>query len=253
MYQQRLIFTGPKIIEVEKVHTSRCKGKRKRSPNHKPTPEAIQKQNLKLANDHLRQILNTNFRENDLHIILTYNPKFKTDMSNVSKHRTYFINKLRREFRKLGKELQYIYVTGNVDKDYDDEERKKYKHNDTAMHHHFIIKDIDYKIITGIWKKFGRVLFYPLDDGDLTALANYFVEHTKNNFRDANSSLKKKWSCSRNLKKPIIKKKRIKADSWTEHPKPFKGYMIITDSVRYGVSEITGYPYQYYRMIKIQC
>ena len=27
--------------------------------------------------------------------------------------------------------------------------------------------------------------------------------------------------------------------------------MIIPDSIEYGVSEITGYPYQYYRMIKI--
>lgn len=43
----------------------------------------------------------------------------------------------------------------------------------------------------------------------------------------------------------------VKADSWREYPKAPKGYMIIPDSIEYGVSEITGYPYQYYRMIKI--
>lgn len=53
------------------------------------------------------------------------------------------------------------------------------------------------------------------------------------------------------LVKPIVKRKVVSANSWREYPQAPKGYMIIPESIEYGVSEITGYPYQYYRMIKI--
>ena len=51
--------------------------------------------------------------------------------------------------------------------------------------------------------------------------------------------------------KPVVKRKVVSANSWRETPKVPQGYMLIADSVEYGVSEITGYPYQYYRAIKI--
>lgn len=246
-----MYFTGD-VIEVEKLHTSKtCKDKL-RNKKTKSTPEKIKKHNEKLANDRLRRLVNCNFSENDLHVVLTYEKDKRPIPKDMIKYTKKFFTSLRGEYKKQGQELKYIYVSGIVDKDYNSDECENYKHKEVAPHHHIIINEIGYKIITKLWR-YGRVMIYPLDgSGDYINLANYFLEHTKNNFRDIDSPIKKRWSCSRNLKKPKVTKEQVRSSSWREYPKAKEGYIIITDSVKYGVSEITGYPYQFYRMIRIK-
>ena len=55
----------------------------------------------------------------------------------------------------------------------------------------------------------------------------------------------------RNLKKPVEKVEIIRANTWKEDPKPVKGYELVKDSVKSGVSEVTGYGYQYYMLLRV--
>lgn len=253
MYEQ-LEFTMGDIIEVERKHTKKCPPKGGRIKRTKPTPESVKKYNEKIAEDYFRRKFHCNFFEDDLHIVLGYPKGCRPTNVRIKKDIKAFQADMRKEYRKLGLLFQYMHVTGYYNKDgipdsgYDE-------HDETTIHHHMVMKSIDYRIVTKVWKKRGgRVWFYPLDDeGDYTALVTYFIGHTKNLFRDKSSPCKKKWSCSRNLKEPPLpKKKEIKASTWRDDPKPKKGYKIVTDSIRYGVSEVTGYPYMFYRMVRIK-
>ncbi len=252
MHVKKMYFAG-ETIEVEKTYSKKTGKHIKRAKREKPTPEKVKKYNEKKAGDILRRKVNTNFTTDDIHLVLTYKENLRPDPKQASRNLKYFLAKLRAEFKKINSELRYISITGYLDKDYDPEIDDDYtKHKEVAIHHHLIINATDYKIITKCWREFGRAMMFPLDEvGDYTELANYFIRHTNHIFRDIDSPCKKRWSCSRNLKEPILKVKEVKADSWREEPKPVKGYMIIKNSIQYGVSEITGYPYQFYRMIKI--
>ena len=43
----------------------------------------------------------------------------------------------------------------------------------------------------------------------------------------------------------------IRANTWKEDPKPVIVYDIMKDSVKSGVSEVTGYGYQYYMLLRV--
>lgn len=65
---------------------------------------------------------------------------------------------------------------------------------------------------------------------------------------DPDSPCKKRWTPSRNLKKPIITKTIVKADSWRKTPKIWKNYTL--EDLYTGYSDYTGYPYRKYSMIR---
>lgn len=253
MYIKRT-YTAGLTKEVEKIYSSKYGKNHKRAGQEKPTPEKVKKYNAKLAEDRFRRKMNTNFGADDLHIVLTYIKSKRPPPDRAAKNLKKAIAKARKEYRKQGLELKYMAVTGYGEDDgISPEDKEKYGHDEVAMHHHIVVNYIDIRIWTEIWKEFGRAWVFPLDDtGDYTLLANYFIEHGKQHFREPNGATKKRYSCSRNLKEPEIREKAVNAESWRKNPVPEKGYYIDRDSVRYGVSEITGYPYQFYRMIKIQ-
>ena len=62
---------------------------------------------------------------------------------------------------------------------------------------------------------------------------------------------KKRWNSSRNLIIPEPKIEIVSADDWKKDPVVPKGFMLVPDSLIYGVSEVTGYPYQFYRLVQI--
>lgn len=253
MYELRHYFAGD-IVEVEFMHTKKCPPKGVRATRTKPTPEDVKKYNEKIAEDYLRRKFHCNFYENDLHIVLGYPQKYRPKNEQIKKDLKAFKKAMRKEYKKLELPFKYMHVTGFYDKDgMPDSEYNE--HDETTVHHHMVMNSIDYRIITAEWKKIGgRVWFYPLDDeGDYTALVTYLIGHTKNLFREKASPTKKRWSCSRNLKDPPPPKtKVVHAATWRKDPKAIKGYKLITDSIKRDVSNITGYPYMFYRMVKIK-
>ncbi|WP_373482879.1 hypothetical protein [Acetobacterium sp.] len=205
----------------------------------KPTSEQMQVINERNAETKLRRLINTNYGQGDLHIVLTYAKEKRLAPEKAKIELEKFIRKIRAEYRKNNEELRYILVT-------------EYKRK--SIHHHLIANTIDHvtaKDFDRIWTN-GRINFTPLDDkGQYSDLAAYLIKETRKTFREPGSPSRKRWNASKNLKKPEIKKEIIKAKEWRKVPEPVKGYIIDTDSIREGFHDFTGWPYQVYSMIRV--
>lgn len=225
-----------KTVEVEKYYTYKYKAKgTKRGEIIKPTSEQQQKINDMLAEKKLRQKMNANFGEGDYHIVPGYRKEEKPNSKEeMRKDADDFLKKLRKEYKKQGKELKYIHVMEIGSKG--------------AMHHHLVINHIDTRIIQKCWKK-GRIKVYPLDEtGQYSKLAAYFVKQTSKS-KEIQS---KRWSCSKNLIIPEPEVEIITQREWfRKDVKPKKGYYIDKESIYSGISEFTGYGCLRYTMIKI--
>ena len=89
------------------------------------------------------------------------------------------------------------------------------------------------------------------NSGQYGALAAYLIKETTKTMREPGSLHKRRWTGSRNLIHPQPKVEVVKAKAWREEPKTIKGYILDRDSVRNGVSAVTGMPMQFYRLIAI--
>ena len=240
-YRQIEVRCGA-ALEVIKCHP---RGMRKgvgREPVQK-SPEEIQKANMKQAAKRLARLINANFRPGDVHVTLTYRKENRPDPQEAQKNLEDFRKAMRKKYRKAGKELRWIAVT---------------EYKSTAIHHHMIINNINDGVFTTmdyireLWKGRGSPKFVQLyDDAEYTQLADYLIKETEKTFRDPDSPVKQRYSCSRNLVQPKVtrKDKQIKGD-WEQDPKPRKGYYIVKDSLYNGVDKL-GYPYQSYIMVKL--
>ena len=238
MYIEKTVICGT-VREVEKYHTSRYNQKGIRpKKKEKPTSEQMQKVNERNAIKRLRRLMNTNFGPGDYHTVLTYTKDQRPDPEGARKNLKKFLGDLRREYRKREQVLKYIIVTEWKGK---------------SIHHHILLNNIPGtdNLIQKHWP-YGRPHNTCLDDsGNYGDLAAYFVKETQKTFREADNPNRLRYSCSRNLKKPIVKVRIIRANTWREDPKPVKGYELVKDSVKSGVSEVTGYGYQYYMLLRV--
>lgn len=222
-------------IEVAKTYSARYGKKIARGANINKTPAAVKRYNAQMAERELRLLINENFGYQDYHVTLTYRKEERPDPETAKKQLSRFLGKLRRAYRKAGKELRWISVT-------------EYKR--TAIHHHVILNRHDIGLIADAWP-YGRPKIVQLDNtGDYAALAAYLIKETSKTFGEPDSPNKKRWSASRNLRKPKVKKQVIPAEHWAADPKPVKGYQLIRNSVYMDVSPVTGFPYQWYRMVR---
>lgn len=253
MYNQKRYVAGA-TIDTYNIMSTKPKRACKRATKEKPTPEKTKLQNELMAKDKATRKMNANFTADDFHIVLTFAKSKRPSAEQGIKIYEKVLAKLRKEYKDKNIVFKYMAVYGFLPKDglKENEYQPNFEHNEEVPHFHFVATYIDVRVWTKAWKEYGRAMIFPLDErGDYSQLANYLIEHTKNNFRETLFPMKQRYACSRNLINPKPKKKKVKADIWREQPKPLKGYYIDWDSLRIGVSEVTGYPYQFYRMIKI--
>lgn len=212
------------IVEVHKYHTSRYGDHSKRGKKSKETSERKKELNARRRKEHVCRILCANFNEGDSHVILTYKEVPEDEKKEISK----FLRVLRREAKKTGTELKYIYVT---------EKGKRGR-----VHHHIVMNITDASMIRHAWNA-GTVKISPLyPDRDYEKLAEYLLK--------AQEEGKKRYHGSKNLEIPRPEIEIIKAGTWKKEPVPEKGYWIKKDTI---VNDTTfeGYPYQRYKMIRI--
>ena len=125
-----------------------------------------------------------------------------------------------------------------------------------AVHWHMIVNDMHTtnestaNLIRKLWKH-GRVYFTPLDDtGDYGKLAEYIVKESKNRMEKEETIEKLSYMPSRNLIRPQIKEKQIRASKWMKTPKIPNGWELVPGTLVNGISKFTGLPYQYYTIRK---
>lgn len=230
-------------IEVRKYHTSRygVKGER-RAPKEKTTELSVEKANARAAEKRLNRLLVGNFDECDNFITLTYRKEDRPDVEGSRKILKKFLNGMRKEYKKAGEELKYIFVT---------------EWNGKSIHHHIVMNDIPgfSKILSRNWTYGGKNITPLYANHDYSELAAYLIKETSETFRDKGNPYRQRYSCSRNLKKPEETVEVIKSESWRELPKvPDKlrdqGYVLDMNSI-YTDIDVFGYPYQEYTMIRI--
>lgn len=232
------VFAGP-VIEKRKYFAPRSPGmKIARGENVKKTSDEQWVVNEKRSIRNLYYTILENFVSEDIRLDLTYREPQPTPEEAKSLFDK-FIRRLRNAYKKLGHGLKWIATTES---------------EGHRVHHHLLINNIGLgrKELNRYWEhaKFNYKSFR-LYDGqaeDAERLAKYLVKETRETFVKEDAIQKQRFRCSRNLRKPVIKKEVIHSKHWTENPKPIKGYYI-QQPVRYGYTAF-GYPYQFYRMIR---
>lgn len=225
---------GGECIEVQKTYTRRQGRRYGRGVNISVTGEAQARYNDKLSKRELTRIINENFTVDDIHLVLTYriedrpqnDEEFKGDLKK-------FLRLLRKTYKRAEIELKYITVSAIGKKG--------------APHHHLIITGIDLRQLIGLWDKGKIIPTFLYSKADYSKLAEYFIGQSN---EEGGRIVGRRWSCSRNVVHPKMKKSEVDADVWNEPPKALPGYEIDYDTAEYGVNPHTGIPFCYYRMYR---
>lgn len=245
MHKYRMLtYRCGAVVEIVKCYALRQRKGQQRDPNvKKKTLEEIQEANRRQAAKKLARLINANFRPGDLHVTLTYKREMRPDSDEGQKRLKRFLDAMRRRYRKILKEFKYVAATEYARK---------------SIHHHVILNNVndgeetsvDY--IRKLWKEYGHPKYVQLyDDAEYEQLADYLIKETDKTFRDPDSPVKQRYSCSRNLVQPKVSRRDVKTRrGWEKDPKPWKGYYIKKDSLYNGCDKL-GYEYQSYIMVKI--
>lgn len=234
-------------VEVERYYTNRFQKSGVRAKKVKATTEGQQKINNKQAEKTLRRLINHNFGAGDYHLILDYiREPGKPDRTpeEMRKDISVFFRECRKIYKAAGKEFKYIHVMEVGDKG--------------SRHHHLVVNKFDVSLLQQAWYKaysgHNRIKVFPLDDsGNYAKLASYLIKYTSKHLHDENRMIGKRWSASRNLKKPITKKKAITARSWFRtEPKARNGYVVLPETVECGITSAEYYGYGFFRYTMVR-
>lgn len=149
----------------------------------RPTSEIQTKLNQRNAEKKLTRLVHNNFTENDIALHLTYRngeePENEADALRVLGN---FIKRLKRRYKKAGKELKYISCT-------------EYGKKTGRVHHHLIINGgYDRDEIEKLWGRgYANSKRLQFEEDGVTGLARYIAKD-KHFF--------KRWNQSRNLDIP---------------------------------------------------
>ena len=207
------------------IHTERRKQKKN------ITREKVRENNDRIAAKNLARLLNANFREDDMHVTLTY--KEAPSQDQAKKDRAAFIRKL----RKIAPDLKYVAVT-------------EWEH--TRIHHHIVLSGCTQDQIDELWQDKGYVKASLLDHtGEYSQLADYLIKETTRTFRRQGSAYKRRYSCSGNLVRPVVKREEISISDLFEDPEPIPGYYIPKDTIRRYEHPVTGIEHLEYIMVAL--
>lgn len=222
-YIKTEIFSGD-VYEGIQTFSTRWGKKQKR--NAKIGKSSLKQKiiNEKNAKRKLARIINANFGKGDLFVTLTYAGDVP-DEEQARKNLVNFFRRVKYYRKKNGlPDLKYVGVTESENK---------------RIHHHVIMSAMSLDTITDLWGA-GKVIVSRLTpDKDYTGLAKYITKEPAQEY-------KKRWTQSRNLKKPEIRIRELK--SGRSILKAPKGYKVIEQRLDY--TDWSG-NYQYIRAIKI--
>lgn len=204
--REKKIYSG-EYLDVDIIPVSENQlQKGRRGKKKKATSKKQENLNEKNAKRYLAWRINTNFGKQDVHLTLTYDDEHLPGTVEEGENNIkYFLRAVRKEMRAIGKELKYIIVT-----EYMEETNEQGR---VRMHHHMIMNGgIDRDKLESMWcvrkrgrkkkdyeaESLGRVNADRLqpDENGFEALAKYITKLKKS---------KRRWSCSKNLKSPVIR------------------------------------------------
>lgn len=230
-------------IEVYKYFNGRIGKKILNSEPTGKTPIKQLRYQDKKAERVMRWKLNENFTKGDMLVTLTYPQIVTTDTAR--ENIKLFLMNLRRFYKRVGKQLKYIYVAGVTKRG--------------TIHYHMVLNRFSASKIAELWNRItgGTANIKYLYGRTFQNLAAYLMKNSRETFYSNNKVHGKRFCASLNLKTPHIQKKIVGASIWREEVKPLKGYIIDKSSIYngYGWSDSGGRflccRVQSYTMLKI--
>lgn len=243
----RHLWDCGETIEIEEKHTGRYGARgQKREKRKKASLEDIKRQNKWKRERDLRRLIKWNFGKYDYWMTITYRKGDRPVWEQMKKDVTNLIKKVRKRYRKLGKELKYIYRLQIGKRG--------------GPHVHILVNRIQTEntgtdmIFTELWTK-GHINIRSVNDtGGFADLAEYIAKPLE----EWEPEGVKRYHPSRNLIRKEPKQKVINRRSLVDkyghmiYPKAPKGYYIDPESVHMGINPVTGFPYRHYTCIKLQ-
>lgn len=213
------------MLEVERYCATKDGRRMPRGERREETSEDQQELNDKQAQRRLMRLINVNFdgRHGDMFVTLTHTPGIEEEEARTE------VGKMIKRMRALRKrkgleDIKYILIT---------------ECQSGKWHHHLIINHgLSLEEIQELWGKRGRTNASILSDtytyGDL---ARYLVKTEKarkgsdnpENVKLQRRKYGRRWSSSKNLEKPEVKKREIKPIRIGEAPKAPKGYRLLPE------------------------
>lgn len=249
-YIRETITAGP-VIEIREYYTARYNQKGgSRASHREETAEAQVLVNYRNAERKLRGLLRMNFTTDDWFLTFRFGKGYYISHEEAQKAAKKFIRLIRREYKKHGLELKYIYVI---------------EHKSRTCHLHLAlpaVRQIAPSIVRELWTKAHEkalsVDFRPMWKGDFaTRLASYMLkeydpqgEHAPKEGDPCAPKGASKFYCSRNLRQPEIVKEIMKRTKIPKEPFIKKGYILLPDTYYSGVCSFTGLEYRSYAMIR---
>lgn len=228
---REICIAGP-VIDVTMKYSARAPRK-PRGANRNPSKEEVVKNNDRIATKNLTRLMNANFYPGDFHATFTYKGD-EPSVEDAKRELRNFKHRMKREYKKLGKEFRWIEVT---------------EYRNHRVHHHVVMNYIDPAIIARQWKA-GHVRLTALDRSrNYRKLAEYFVKETTKTMREPGGETKQRWSASKNLIRPIIKREIIEPKAMYEKPKAFKGYELLPETINPFTHPFTGIDHLEYMMV----
>ena len=186
----KVVRAGRLVYAVCYTQVTRSDPQPVRQVKSKCSSEARRRMNFRAAWQKLELLLASNFGSRDKVLTLTYDNRHSpVDKKAANKMLRKFINKLRRERRKRGAELKYVYVTEGL-------------HGDHRIHHHLVINDAGESEaeLAQLWQR-GIVEAALVDVRGYGPLARYLTKEPR---EFGNSNGARSWTPSTNLNKPVI-------------------------------------------------
>ena len=153
----------------------------------RPTRECQARLNDRDAENRLRRLVLANFGEADLEVDLTY--AGEESIESALRDMTKFIRRLRKEYKKAGAELRYVYIW---------EQGKKSQ----KVHFHLILNAgvLSRDEVEALWGHgHANSRRLRLDETGLAGLTEYL---TKKSRRKQRKQGQRRWCCSKNLIRP---------------------------------------------------
>ena len=225
------------VIEVSKYYSFRAHSKgEKRAPKKKPSSVTQEKINNRKAERDLRRLMNANFTPGDYLLRLDFYKQVPEDSKQMQEMTAKAVRKIRTEFQiRTGSGCKYIFVK---------EVGKR-----GSRHIHMMLSKCDTDIIRKCWT-YGGIHVDPLTSRSYEKIAAYFIKYEQKTTETEGVRVGKRWYGSRSLVKPKITKEYISANRFKAEAKAKKGFYLLEDSERHGFSEVTGYEYAFYSMIR---
>lgn len=208
--KRKTVIAGPLVKIVEYTPPLPRDDQQARSAKHRATTEARKALNHRTAQGKLEAKLATNFSSRDYFITFTYRPgEEPATRKEAAKHKARYMRSLRDARSRRGQPLRWIMALEN-------------KHGAGRYHFHAVINavggftgpgaQIDREEIISLWthgEAHIEQLFNPVHDSgeDFNTwlqVARYMTKERPEGGPDTTPNGAQLYSCSRNLKKPIV-------------------------------------------------